>query len=163
MENSPDCTSSASIPGYRAVSEDSQQSRKTVDLLHGASSSPDLNTRPPLPTLELANISLSRTRTLPSRSPKHAPSIVPTLQGITFEGENLERLRRWVLGLAIGNYCLLVQLYILSTYLLQSFFQLISTLSKVPRYAAYFHSCHCTRSRLKTCSFYLFPILSLLK
>jgi hypothetical protein len=114
MENSPDSPSSASVPGYRAVrvSEDSQQSRKTVDLLHGASSSPDLNTRPSLPTLQLANISLSRTRTLPSRSPKHAPSIVPTLQGITFEGENLERLRRWVLGLAIGNYCLLVQLYI---------------------------------------------------
>ncbi|KAH9972202.1 hypothetical protein BGW80DRAFT_1227904 [Lactifluus volemus] len=106
MENSPDFASSASVPGYRAVrvSEDSQQSRKTVDLLHGASSSPDLNTRPSLPTLQLANISLSRTRTLPSRSPKHAPSIVPTLQGITFEGENLERLRRWVLGLAIVDF-----------------------------------------------------------
>ncbi|KAH9168834.1 DUF1630-domain-containing protein [Lactarius sanguifluus] len=38
-----------------------------------------------------------------------SPTGVPTIQGVTFDVENLERLRRWVLGLAIGNCCLLVR------------------------------------------------------
>jgi hypothetical protein len=115
MENSTDSESSGSVPSYQA---DSIQfdTRKTVDLHHRTSSSPDLKIKQSLPALDFASISLSRTRTLPSRSPKRTPSILPTLQGIAFEIENLERLRRWVLGLAIGNCCLLVQLYILRTY-----------------------------------------------
>lgn len=104
--------SSGSIPVYSTVPEGSQQTdtqidaRRTpgLDLFHVTSSSPDLNLKinPSLPALERANISLNRTRTLPLRSPKRSPSIIPTLQGITFEVENLERLRHWILGLAIG-------------------------------------------------------------
>ena len=120
MEYSADSGSSGSVPNH---SEDSQQvdsiqfeTKKTLDLHHSASSSPDLKIKPSLPALESASSNLSRSRTLPLRSPKRIPSIPPTLQGVTFEIENLERLRRWVLGLAIGNCCLLVQLYILCTY-----------------------------------------------
>ncbi|KAI0255025.1 hypothetical protein BJV78DRAFT_1180617 [Lactifluus subvellereus] len=113
MENSADSESSlaGSVTNHPAVSEDSQQAdsiqfetRKTLDLHHSASSSPDLKIRPSLPALEFASVNLSRTRTLPLRSPKCTPSTLPTLQGITFEVENLERLRRWILGLAIVDF-----------------------------------------------------------
>src|SRR5712671_1157817 len=108
--------SSSTVSAYPAVFEDRQQGdiptnpRKTLDLHHAASSSPDLNqqSKPSLPALRTANAGLARTRTLPLRSPKRSPSIFPTLQGITFEIENLESLRRWVLGLAVGNCRLLV-------------------------------------------------------
>lgn len=107
---------SDSVTTYPTAPEDSQQAdphidiRKALDLFHGTSSSPDLNAKikPSLPDLGRANVSISRTRTLPLRSPKRGPSVFPTLQGITFEVENLERLRRWVLGLAIGNFDMLV-------------------------------------------------------
>jgi hypothetical protein len=104
---------SSSVLASSPISEDSQEAevdgRRTLDLYHATSSSPDLSlTRPSLPDLRLADVSLSRTRTLPLRSPKRGPSFFPTLQGVTFEVENLERLRRWVLGLAIGNFCMLV-------------------------------------------------------
>ena len=127
MENHDSADTGSTVPSYGAVSEHSQQAasiqfdtRKTFELHHGSASSPDLEMKPSLPALELGSISLSRTRTLPLKSPKRTPSVLPTLQGITFEVENLERLRRWVLGLAIGNYCLLAQLYILFTYPLRS-------------------------------------------
>jgi hypothetical protein len=107
---------SGSVTTYPTAPEDGQQAdthidiRKALDLFHGTSSSPDLNAKikPSLPDLGPANVGLSRTRTLPLRSPKRGPSVFPTLQGITFEVEDLERLRRWVLGLAIGNFYLLV-------------------------------------------------------
>jgi len=103
---------SGGVLAYSAISEDSQQAdidgRRTLDLYHATSSSPDLSSKikPSLPDLRAADVSLSRTRTLPLRSPKRGPSFFPTLQGITFEVENLERLRCWVLGLAIGNFLL---------------------------------------------------------
>ena len=101
---------SGSVIAYSAAPEDIQQTdidgRRTLDLYHATSSSPDLSLKikPSLPDLRVADLSLSRTRTLPLRSPKRGPSFFPTLQGITFEVENLERLRCWVLGLAIGNF-----------------------------------------------------------
>jgi hypothetical protein len=115
MEDDERSASPGSVSTYPTVSEDIQQadahldaSSRTLDLHHIASSSPELNSKikPALPSL--ANSSLSRTRTLPLRSPKRTTSIFPTLQGISFEVESIERLRRWVLGLAIGNCCLLV-------------------------------------------------------
>jgi hypothetical protein len=112
MEDDARSTSPSSVSTYPAVSEDAIDAhidpRRTLDLHHIASSSPDLNLKikPSLPSL--ANVGLSRTRTLPLRSPRRSISIFPTLQGISFEVENVERLRRWVLGLAIGDYCLLV-------------------------------------------------------
>ncbi|KAF8501566.1 hypothetical protein F5888DRAFT_1609074 [Russula emetica] len=111
MEDDERSASPSSVSTYLPVSEDIQQadahidaSSRTLDLHHIASSSPELNSKikPALPSL--ANSSLSRTRTLPLRSPKRTTSIFPTLQGISFEVENIERLRRWVLGLAIGNF-----------------------------------------------------------
>lgn len=75
-----------------------------LDLHHGSVSSPDLQIKPLLPALEVADVSISRTRTLPLRSPKRSATGVPTLQGVTFDVENLERLRRWVLGLAIVDF-----------------------------------------------------------
>jgi hypothetical protein len=123
MEDDARSASPSSVSTYPAVSEDAHQAgahvdpRRTLDLHHGASSSssPDLNLKikPSLPSL--ANASLSRTRTLPLRSPKRSTSIFPTLQGISFEVENVECLRRWVLGLAIGKlFCFLVGPYILA-------------------------------------------------
>ncbi len=112
MEDDERSASPSSVSTYPAVSEDTQQANahgsRILDLHHIASSSPDLNLKikPALPSL--ANASLSRTRTLPLRSPKRTASILPTLQGISFEVEDIEHLRRWVLGLAIGNCCLLV-------------------------------------------------------
>jgi len=117
MEKSADTGPSGSVPTYPAVLEDSRQAdvhldvRRTLDLHHATSSSPDLNLKiePSLPDLGQIDVSLSRTRTLPLRSPKRAgPAFFPTIQGTTFEVENLERLRRWVLGLAIGNFHLLI-------------------------------------------------------
>ncbi|KAH8990318.1 hypothetical protein EDB92DRAFT_1935384 [Lactarius akahatsu] len=63
-----------------------------------------LQIKPLIPALGIADVSVSRTRTLPLRSPKRSPTGVPTIQGVTFDVENLERLRRWVLGLAIVNF-----------------------------------------------------------
>jgi hypothetical protein len=115
MEDDERSGSPSSLSTHPAISEDIQQAdahldpnSRALDLHHIASSSPDLNlkTKPELPSL--ANTSLSRTRTLPLRSPKRTTTIIPTLQGISFQVENIERLRRWLLGLAIGNCCLLV-------------------------------------------------------
>lgn len=116
MEDDERSASPSSVSTYPTVSENIRRAdahtdarSRILDLHHvAASSSPDLNLKikPALPSL--ANSSLSRTRTLPLRSPKRTTSIFPTLQGISFEVESLERLRRWVLGLAIGNCCLLV-------------------------------------------------------
>jgi hypothetical protein len=121
MENSAHADPSDSVPAYPTSSEGIQLTdthtgaRKPLDLHHATSSSPDL-IKPSLPALGMANATLSRTRTLPLKSPKRSPSIFPTLQGITFEIENLERLRRWVLGLAIGNCPLLILPYTLCVY-----------------------------------------------
>ena len=137
MENDERSASPSSVSTYPTVSEDIQQadahidaSSRTLDLHHVASSSPDLNLKikPALPSLAIS--SLSRTRTLPLRSPKRTTNIFPTLQGISFEVENLERLRRWVLGLAIGNCCSLVYPYTLCAQLVH--FQSTSISSKVP-------------------------------
>ncbi|KAI0303678.1 hypothetical protein B0F90DRAFT_1310805 [Multifurca ochricompacta] len=115
MENSSDSrssgnhTSSVPFPDNQQA-DNSLHARKTLDLHHSTSSSPELKIKPSPSALALAttSLSLSRVRTLPLKSPKYSTSGVPTLEGITFEPENLERLRRWVLGLAIGNCCLLV-------------------------------------------------------
>jgi len=114
MEDDERSASPSSLSTYPAVSEDIQQADahinatcRTLDLHHVASSSPDLNLKIKTALPSLANSGLSRTRTLPLRSPKRT-TFFPTLQGISFEVENIERLRRWVLGLAIGNCCLLV-------------------------------------------------------
>ena len=117
MEDDARSASPSSVSTYPAVSDDTHQAdphidaRRAFDVRHVASSSPDLNLKikPPLPSH--ANVGLSRTRTLPLRSPKRSTTVFPTLQGISFEVENVERLRRWVLGLAIGNCCLLVRSY----------------------------------------------------
>src|SRR5260221_1231007 len=117
MEKGANAGPSGSIPTYPAVLEDTRQVdlhidvRRALDLHHVTSSSPDLNLKiePPLPNLGQIDVSLSRTRTLPSRSPKRVgPTFFPTIQGTTFEVENLERLRRWALGFAIGKFRLLV-------------------------------------------------------
>ncbi|KAN0120747.1 hypothetical protein V8E52_004016 [Russula decolorans] len=111
MEDDERSASPSSVSTCPAVSEHIQQayahidaSSRTLDVHHVASSSPDLNLKikPALPSLAIS--SLSRTRTLPLRSPKRTTSIFPTLQGISFEVENIERLRRWVLGLAIVDF-----------------------------------------------------------
>jgi hypothetical protein len=121
MENSAHANPSGSVPAYPTSSEGIEQTdthtgaRKILDLHHATSSSPEL-IKPSLPALEMANASLSRTRTLPLKSPKRSPSIFPTLQGITFEIESLERLRRWILGLAIGNCSLFLLPYTLCVY-----------------------------------------------
>jgi hypothetical protein len=113
MKKGANAGPSGSIPTYPVVLEDSRHLhvdvRRALDLHHTASSSPDLKIEPPLPDLGQLDVSLSRTRTLPSRSPKRVgPAFFPTIQGTTFEVENLERLRRWVLGFAIGKFHLLV-------------------------------------------------------
>ena len=112
MEKSADAGPSGSIPTYPVVLEESRHADVHIDVrrnldLHHASSSPDLNSKikPSLPDLGSIDVSLSRTRTLPLRSPKRGgPALFPSIQGTTFEVENLERLRRWVLGLAIGKF-----------------------------------------------------------
>lgn len=108
MENSADSGLSSSVPTHLVASENvgtHSDTSKTLDLRRGSVSSPDLQIKPLLP---VAGVRVSRTRTLSLRSPKR-PTIVPTLQGVTFDVENLERMRRWVLGLAIGNCRSLVQ------------------------------------------------------
>ena len=115
MDDDERSPSPSSVSTHPAVSEDIRQPdahvdaiSRTLDLHHITSSSPELNLKikPALPPLP--HSTLCRTRTLPLRSPKRTSTIFPTLQGISFEVENLERLRRWILGLAIGNCCLLV-------------------------------------------------------
>ena len=109
MENSADSGPSSSVSARLVAFENvgtHSGTNQTLDLHHGSVSSPDLQIKPLLPA---PDVSVSRTRTLPLRSPKRSPTIVPTLQGVTFDIEKLERLRRWVLGLAIGNCCSLVQ------------------------------------------------------
>ena len=115
MEDDERSASPSSVSTCPVASEDIRQpyaridaSSRILDFHHVTSSSPDLNLKikPALPSLTIS--SLSRTRTLPLKSPKRTTSIFPTLQGISFEVENIERLRRWVLGLAIGNCYLLV-------------------------------------------------------
>lgn len=81
---------------------------QALDLHHGSVSSPDLQLQIK-PQLPAAEVGISRTRTLPLRSPKRISSGVATLQEVTFDAEHVERLRLWVLGLAIGNCCSLVQ------------------------------------------------------
>ncbi|KAI9509798.1 hypothetical protein F5148DRAFT_1275067 [Russula earlei] len=88
MEGSPPSWSSGSAYACPPVSEDTQQSETrtdatiALDVLHPSaiSSSPDLNFKPSLPALGTANVGLSRTRTLPLRSPKRTTSLFPTLQ-----------------------------------------------------------------------------------
>jgi hypothetical protein len=109
MENSAGSGPSSSVPAHLVAFENvgtHQGTNQILDLHRGSVSSPDLQIQPLLPA---SDVSVSRTRTLPLRPPKRSPTIVPTLQGVTFDVENLERLRRWVLGLAIGNCCSLVQ------------------------------------------------------
>lgn len=116
MEKGANARLSGSISTYPAAREERRQVDLHIDVqraldLHHASSSPDLNLKiePPIPNPGQIDVSLSRTRTLPSRSPKRGgPAFFPTIQGTTFEVESLERLRRWVLGLVIGNFRLLV-------------------------------------------------------
>lgn len=107
MENTADSGPATTVPARFVVSEDVGThlgTNQTLDFHHGSVSSPDLNKPPPA----AADASVSRTRTLPLRSTRRISTGVPTLQGVTFDDENLEHLRRWVLGLAIGN-CSLVQ------------------------------------------------------
>jgi hypothetical protein len=118
MEDSADSGLASSVPARLVISEvvgTHLGTNQTLDLHHGSVSSPDLN-KPPPPTTD---VSISRTRTLPLRSTRRISTGVPTLQGVTFDVENLEHLRRWVLGLAIGN-CSLVQLCTLYAYSLIS-------------------------------------------
>ncbi|KAI0267715.1 hypothetical protein BC834DRAFT_869605 [Gloeopeniophorella convolvens] len=78
--------------------------KRALGLHHDSPSSPDLKIRPSLPAIHVPSTSLSRTRTLPLKSPKYKLSNVPTLEGVTFEVESRERLRQWVLGLAIVDF-----------------------------------------------------------
>lgn len=107
MENSADSEPSSIVPAHLVAFGNVGTHLGTNQTLHhGSVSSPDLQIKPLLPA---TGVSVSRTRTLPLRSPKRSPTIMPTLQGVTFDVENLNRLRRWVLGLAIGNCCSLLQ------------------------------------------------------
>lgn len=122
MENSADSAigPSSRVPAHVVAFENvgtHSGTNQTLDLHHGSVSSPDLQTKPLLPALGIADVTVSRTRTLPLRSPKRSPTGVPTLQGVTFDVENVERLRCWVLGLAIGNCYLLVQPYTLCLFI----------------------------------------------
>lgn len=103
MEDSADSGLASSVPARLVISEvvgTHLGTNQTLDLHHGSVSSPDLN-KPPPPTTD---VSISRTRTLPLRSTRRISTGVPTLQGVTFDVENLEHLRRWVLGLAIVDF-----------------------------------------------------------
>jgi hypothetical protein len=103
MEDSADSGLASSVPARLVISEvvgTHLGTNQTLDLRHGSVSSPDLN-KPPTPA---ADVSVSRTRTLPLRSTRRISTGVPTLQGATFDVENLEHLRRWVLGLAIVDF-----------------------------------------------------------
>ncbi|KAH9064018.1 hypothetical protein EDB87DRAFT_1786195 [Lactarius vividus] len=107
MENSADPGPSSSVPAHLVAFESvgtHSGTNQTLDLRRGSVSSPDLQIKPLIPALGIADVSVSRTRTLPLRSPKRSPTGVSTIQGVTFDVENLERLRCWVLGLAIGNF-----------------------------------------------------------
>ncbi|KAH9047385.1 hypothetical protein EDB84DRAFT_484060 [Lactarius hengduanensis] len=108
MENSADPGPSSSVPAHLVAFESvgtHSSTNQTLDLRgRGSVSSPDLQIKPLIPALGIADVSVSRTRTLPLRSPKRSPTGVPTIQGVTFDVENLERLRRWVLGLAIVDF-----------------------------------------------------------
>ncbi|KAI0067175.1 DUF1630-domain-containing protein [Artomyces pyxidatus] len=75
--------------------------RRRLSSTPRSPSSPDL-TRIALPPI-LPIKTLTRSRTLPRRSPTSAQFNIPTLEGVTFEADKLESLRRWILGLAIGT------------------------------------------------------------
>lgn len=83
--------------------------RRDLDHATRSPSSPELLLRPALPPLRSTK-SLSRSRTLPPKSPqKFLHPVIPTLEGVEFGPEKLQRLRRWILGLAIGTYpCILL-------------------------------------------------------
>ena len=122
MENCADSGPASSVPPHLMAIENVGThlgTNQTLDLHHGSVSSPDLQLQIK-PLLPAADVGVSRTRTLPLRSPKRITTGIPTLQGVTFDVENLERLRRWVLGLAIGNCCSLIQPCTLYTYTLIS-------------------------------------------
>lgn len=109
MENSVDSGPASSNPTHRMAFKNVGThlgTNQALDLHHGSVSSPDLQLqiKPPAP-----DVGISRTKTLPLRSPKRISSGAPTLQEVTFDAEHVERLRLWVLGLAIGNCYSLVQ------------------------------------------------------
>ncbi len=112
MENSVNSGPSSSVPTHTVALQNvgtHSGTRQSLDVHHVSVSSPELQTKPSLPALGIVDLGISRTRTLPSRSPKRGPIVVPTLEGVTFDVENLDCLRRWILGLAIGNCRLLIQ------------------------------------------------------
>ncbi|KAI0041192.1 DUF1630-domain-containing protein [Auriscalpium vulgare] len=88
-------TASAVIPTALAQ-------KRRLSKIQRSPSSAQLSFKPPLAPLRPTK-TLTRTRSLPLRSPTTAQANIPSIQDVAFDPERLVRLHQWALGLAIGT------------------------------------------------------------
>lgn len=88
------------IPTPRRIASSIPYSPSSPELPSTAQNHPPHHTR-----------TLSRSRTLPPVSPTSVANAIPTLD-VSLDPEKLQRLRHWILGLAIGIYVRFLRAFI---------------------------------------------------